>query len=424
MQTKFIQRYGSKITAKNFLEVVAFNAKDLKLRSLNDISNEYGLDHQIEICKQSINERMNQKGVLFLKELIQLILNKAVDKKELDIHSVKRLLIKDSTSFQLDESLSDVYPGSGGSGSKAAIRFQFEFDYQQRKITDISLHPFNNQDIKNAMGTLNKIEKGDLIIRDLGYISMEFLEAIIDKEAYFLSRLNASTKVYEKRGGEYKPFNFSSVLKEMKKQKLSYMETEVYIGARKLKQRMVIYLLPNDIYQKRLRSRKQIQKKKGHPKEIKKDYKIRAHFNIFITNMSRDQIETEKIWSLYRLRWQIEIIFKIWKSIVSINRVKKVKRDRLEIYLYSRLLLIVLGWNIISTIGHWLYRYENKAISIYKSYKVVIQELEKRGTELLMDIKKMNVFLLKFYKTSRKRNILEKRGDEPSSFEIFLSLGI
>lgn len=223
MQTKFIQRYGSKITAKNFLEVVAFNAKDLKLRSLNDISNEYGLDHQIEICKQSINERMNQKGVLFLKELIQLILNKAVDKKELDIHSVKRLLIKDSISFQLDESLSDVYPGSGGSGSKAAIRFQFEFDYQQRKITDISLHPFNNQDIKNAMGTLNKIEKGDLIIRDLGYISMEFLEAIIDKEAYFLSRLNASTKVYEKRGGEYKPFNFSSVLKEMKKQKLSYM---------------------------------------------------------------------------------------------------------------------------------------------------------------------------------------------------------
>ena len=421
---KFIQRKAGKITAKNFLEVVVFNGNDLKHRSLNDMANEYHLHHQVEITKQSLNERMNKRAVAYLKEVVLAVIKKQIEQGEWDVRSVKRLLIKDSTGFQLDESLSESYPGSGGAASKASIRFQFEFDYLKGEITDLSLHPFNDQDVKNAMATLNKIRRGDLLLRDLGYISLDAFEHISDKGAFHLSRLNPHLQVYEKQGDHYCLFDFPSVLKKMIAQGLSYMDQDVYVSKRKLKQRMVLYLLSDEIYQKRIRAKRKNQARKTGSRKISEANKTRLHFNIFITNMDKDQISAEKIWSLYRLRWQIEIIFKIWKSIVSLDKVKKVKKERLEVYFYSRLLLIVLGWKIISAISHWLYRYEKKTLSLFKSYKVVFPELVKIGVELLTEIDIMKKFLLNFYKTSRKRNLLERRGHQPSSFELFLGLGI
>jgi hypothetical protein len=37
----------------------------------------------------------------------------------------KTIRIKDATSFQLQEELCDVYPGSGGKTSKACLKIQF-----------------------------------------------------------------------------------------------------------------------------------------------------------------------------------------------------------------------------------------------------------------------------------------------------------
>ena len=74
---------------------------------------------------------------------------------------------KDSTCFQIDESLAEYYPGSGGSGSDASVRIQFEYDILSGKINDLSLNSFNDQDAKDSVATIELTEHGDLIIRDL-----------------------------------------------------------------------------------------------------------------------------------------------------------------------------------------------------------------------------------------------------------------
>ncbi len=45
---------------------------------------------------------------------------------------------------------------------------------------------------------------------------------------------------------------------------------------------------------------------------------------------------------LYSLRWQIEILFKTWKSFFEIDECKNIKRERLEYHLYGQLLGILL----------------------------------------------------------------------------------
>ena len=340
-----------------------------------------------------------------------------------NIKGINRVLVKDSVCFQIDESLVEYYPGSGGSGSKASVRIQFEYDILCGKINDLSVNAFNDQDAKDSIATIELIEKGDLIIRDLAYTSLTVLSAIVEKIAFYLCRLNQKVKVYEKKGDLYKEINFKKLLKYMKKNDMDMLGKEVYLGFQeKMKTRLMIHVMPEEEVAKRIRKARENAKKKGRQKQLTKEYIARAHLNLLITNAGADQIPAENVWKLYRLRWQIELAFKIWKSICNIEKVKKVKKHRLECYIYSKLIFIVLGWQIVWQIARNLYSQEGKALSFFKAFKTL---LRKKDTEIREVFLEGNVtikdFMIKFYKLSRRFHLLEKKQEGPTSLEILIS---
>ena len=57
--------------------------------------------------------------------------------------------------------------------------------------------------------------------------------------------------------------------------------------------------------------------------------------NAYISNVSDKIFDSPQIHELYTARWQIEIMFKIWKSIFKINEVKKVKTKRFKGFIYG-----------------------------------------------------------------------------------------
>jgi transposase len=126
------------------------------------------------------------------------------------------------------------------------------------------------------------------------------------------------------------------------------MGKTVYIGGKeKIKVRLIIYLLLARLVEQRIRNLKKERSKKGRDINFSQKYKARLALNLLLTNTDREQVSTKSAWSLYRLRWQIELIFKTWKSFAAIDKVKKVQRYRLQCYIYARLILILIGWKII-----------------------------------------------------------------------------
>ena len=123
-----------------FLDLLVFNSENLKDQSLNDLTVILNNRHGVEISKQSLHERFNASAVTFLKVTLENLLRDQLDVEPfvLNIKGINRILIKDSICFQIDESLSEHYPGSGGSGSKASVRIQFEYDLLTGSINDIS----------------------------------------------------------------------------------------------------------------------------------------------------------------------------------------------------------------------------------------------------------------------------------------------
>ena len=102
---------------------------------------------------------------------------------------------------------------------------------------------------------------------------------------------------------------------------------EAYIGQnQKLPARIIIHRLTDNQTQTRLKNQAIREKKKG----IKEKSKHLMGMNVYITNTSPEEVPTDYVHSLYSLRWQIEILFKTWKSFFEIDEAKQLKKNALS----------------------------------------------------------------------------------------------
>jgi hypothetical protein len=254
-ESGFVKR-TSKLNGSLFLDLVVFNAESLKSQSLNDLSAIVKSEHRLDIIKQSLHERSNDKAVSFLKNALEKLL-----KQQLDVaphlpvfEEINQILIKDSVCFQVDSSLAQDYPGSGGSGSTASVRIQFEYDLRKGMINDLSLNAFNDQDAKNAVTTVDLVNKGDFIIRDLAYVGLDALKGIVVRRAYYLCRLSPAIKVYECKQDQYVELDFVKIRRQLQKTGMSMMEKTVFLGKKeKFCTRLIIHLMPEIEVNERLR---------------------------------------------------------------------------------------------------------------------------------------------------------------------------
>jgi hypothetical protein len=422
-ETKFVQR-ESKINGQNFFDIIVFNNEQLKQQSLNDLAIDLTERYGIKITKQSLHDRFNERALAFLQHALERLLNQQLDVAPLlaTATAFERILIKDSICFQIDESLAASYPGSGGSGSAAAVRIQFEYDLLNGHINDLSVQAFNDQDAIDSMETLELTQQGDLIIRDLAYMNLGVIKRLIDKGAFLLCRLQYNVNVYEMKDHSYEVLDFVKLRNFMQQNNLAVIEKEVYLGsAQRLKLRLIIHLLPDDVLAQRLRKAQRNNNKKGRS-QLSKKYKARAALNMFITNATEHQIPLTTVGSFYRLRWQIELMFKIWKSLCHIDKVKQVKKERLECYIYAKLIGIVLSWQIIWTVAKFTLAKDNKALSYYKAFKTMLRvKFTELRAILFCGMGSMNQFMIEFYNLSKIRHLLEKKQQKPTSIQLLIT---
>jgi hypothetical protein len=84
----------------------------------------------------------------------------------------------------------------------------------------------------------------------------------------------------------------------------------------------------------------------------------------------------------------VELVFKTWKSFFSINKVKHVKKERLECQLLARLLWILINWQLFKNYNQHVKNIDsNKGVSIIMFFK---RCLKFAATLRLVLLKRMN----------------------------------
>ncbi|SFB47706.1 Transposase DDE domain-containing protein [Clostridium frigidicarnis] len=79
-------------------------------------------------------------------------------------------------------------------------------------------------------------------------------------------------------------------------------------------------------------------------------------------------LSTEEIYDIYTLRWQVERMFKIWKSNFNIDNVKPVKLEGFKYFLYGKLISLIFSSIIVFTSKDIIYEEDSKEISELKAF--------------------------------------------------------
>ncbi len=139
-----------------------------------------------------------------------------------------------------------------------------------------------------------------------------------------------------------------------------------YIGKKgKISQYVLIaYRLPQEVVSERRRKARKSAQKKGRTPT--KDYMAWLGFSFFITNVPDDIWTAEIPGTIYRIRWQIELIFKNWKSLLHIHVLRGFKPERIRCLIYGKLIaaaFMTMGYRYATVAGLCIHQRE---ISFFK----------------------------------------------------------
>ena len=355
------------------MNLVLFAHQPGRELSLLDLVGQLYQHFGISFTKQSLQDRFNHKAVRVLKAVLSHLLSLHIpsDFDKGIFEKFHRVRIKDSTRFALPETYSGRYQGYGGvtNFSASMISIQYEYDLLSGTTMDARLTSGLSNDQADSRDHTHDIAKNDLFIRDLGYCTIDYMAKLDQKGAFFLNRLAPKTKIYHAEDPDQE-LDLKACVRRLKKYKLPYLEYHVLIGKEaKLATRLILSCVDQQTYQKRIKKTRKQARSYGH--QVSDQFLDRAKLNLFITNTEANDLPAQHIQPTYSLRWQIELIFKVWKSQARINDWKEVKIDRFECQLLGKIIWLLLHWKLYSWLDHNIIRKKtNYCGSLWKYYKI------------------------------------------------------
>lgn len=404
-----------------FIESLVFQSCSFQEQSLSGIANDLLLYHGLEIRKQSIDGRFNEELVSTLRQLLDSLIAGFMggNPPTCLLPAFQRVKVMDSTSYKLPDNMAGRFPGNGGNSGSSSISIQLEYDLKNFDILSVCANSKKVNDHQHAANTIGQVRAGDLLIRDLGYVSQKAMKAVGAKGAFFLNRASPTARLYREREGEWRRICPQDVLKTLKTEGLGCLAMDVGYGARHMGCRAVFLPVPGD----KLAARIQRQKDKARQRGTQPDQKIldAQGLNVYITNTTEQQIPASQILALYKLRWQIELVFKAWKQQFEINRVKQAKPCRLEAMVYAQMIGVVLNWAVINAHGARLKGEKPQMVSIQKAFKT-LRAASVQFRQAIFHPAKLRKFLGWAKKCLSKNHWVEKRNGVFCSVDAYASM--
>lgn len=244
--------------------------------------------------------------------------------------SFGRVLVQDSTLLQISTALFPTYSGVGN-GSETRVcnaRIQAAFDLRAGQMLHYSIDPYSKNDPLAAHEL--PLQKGDLALRDRGYLSAEEIRRMLAAGADFI--LRHKTGVMSLDPETRQPINLADWLRSK-----GPLERGVLLNdAQGARVRLVAARVDERTAEQcRRKLRREV---KGH--NPSRQLLELQDWTLFITSLSEVAFPFEDLLALYGLRGRIEIIFKAWKSHLNFHVLHNVSETQLKILLKARFLMI------------------------------------------------------------------------------------
>jgi Transposase DDE domain len=409
--THFIERNRSGLSGRMFLIMNVLELSNHPQNSLQDQCTWLEENFDVHLKKQSLDERYNTFSVLFLKTCFNTLLSQWIVKQKPENLTTcfNRILIRDSTTWQLPASMSAFYPSKSVSKTGSSIKLDYCFNYLDGKTEQLIIESGRIPDSKINTQHEPEFKPNDLVVKDLGYWNCKQMDSYNDHQVYFVSRLKSDASLYQKKNNTYEQINLENFLPD-DEQIHSY---HWLLSKQKTPVRVCIEKVPEWVRLQRLEALEKLAKSQ---KWNLSSSRIKlCGYNLYVTNTSEAQLPESLVRLIYAIRWQIEIVFKIWKSIFDLDNFKPMSIFRFECMLYGRLMLILINNQLQALFKSIVAHIPDYELSEFKAAKELKKKIDTLITKLTTQIGQIKDWIIalfdKWFKFSKKEQ--KKKNHKP-----------
>lgn len=304
------------------------------------------------ISKQALQQRFTPAAVAFCKaallHAVQQLFQVRPDTLAC-LRPFQGVFLDDCTQFWLPNEAQATFPACapGRAGLKALLRWEL----QGGLLSHLGLHPARTGD-RTALAQAPPLPKGCLHLADLAFTDFVRLQQESNDGIYWISRLPAQTHLFlsqpsrsrhqRRKGTEGVPL--WRQLRQWRQQQRLLVEEQAWVGSDHVVQgRLVALACPPDIVARRLAGLNK-HAKRLH-RQVSERQRELCHWTVLWTNVPTDWLAGVQVWHVYRLRWQIELLIKRFKSEGGLRGSRSTTTESVEVEWYVKLLgQVVRNW--------------------------------------------------------------------------------
>jgi len=249
------------------------------------------------------------------------------------------VVLLDNSTIALPATLAPWWPGCGGAtGPTAALKIGVRLDLRGGTLDGPLLCDGRTHDRAPPLQTA-PLPRGSLRIADLGFFDLAVFKEMAARGVYWLSRLHFTTAVYDQDGRRW------DVLDLLAATGAAEIDLSVTLGVeQRVSARLLAVRVPDEVANGRRRRLRAEAKWRGKTPSARS--LAGAAWTLLVTNVPTDLLAVREALVLARARWQIELLFKLWKSHGHIDESRSGKPWRVLCEVYAKLLAML--------VQHWL----------------------------------------------------------------------
>ncbi|MGB7340279.1 MAG: IS4 family transposase [Phototrophicaceae bacterium] len=337
------------VTGSSFVRGLVFGWINDPQATLDTLSQSIG-NAGTPITRQGLHKRFTVEASDFLYKVLHESLSEVVSAMPVErglLSQFTHVELLDSSQIELPDELENIWLGSGGyvkGKTSSAIKLNVRWDVRTGELCELDLSDGRQHDGKSSIQYAT-MPKGSLRIADLGYWKLNVLKRIADEGSYWLTRYKTGTIICDEQG------QIIDLLDALPRQVGKQVEWQVHLGKQaQIPCRLVAERVPEHVVKQRHERLDETARRRERP--FSDAVYEMAKWTIYLTNVPQKMLTIAQVLALGHYRWQIELLFKLWKSELEVNQWRTQNPQRILCELYAKLIgVIVTHWLLL--VGTW-----------------------------------------------------------------------
>jgi putative transposase len=337
-KARFVER-ERKIHPYEFLITLVLGFGIRLQRTLSSLRNNYYDLTKIDFSESAWHDRFNKNLIHFLKDCVALAMTQMANEVNRTLSPkldrFKDILIQDSTVIRLCAALIRKWPATRSRKPAAGLKVSMLISAVAAGPQKVAIHGERLHDSRTLR--IGEWVKDRILLVDLGFFKFRLFARIDECGGYFVSRLKenanplfvSSLRVHRGQSIEIAGKHWKEIKDRLAR---SILDAEVEVG------------FAHRAYNGK-RSRDVM------PLRLVAVYNAEAErYHVYITNIKPDVLSAEDVAELYRVRWDIEMLFKELKSRYSFDEIKSADENVVEGLIWVGILTLLVSRRLFNVL--------------------------------------------------------------------------